>query len=70
VLTTVRRSLEQHGQRVALTLFAESGALEIIDGFKRVRAARALGWSTMLARVDDVDAVDAKLQSNALRGGA
>jgi ParB-like chromosome segregation protein Spo0J len=61
-LTTVRRSLEQHGQLVALTLFVESGALEIIDGFKRVRAARALGWSTLLARIDDVGAVDAKLR--------
>jgi len=25
--------------------------LAIIDGFKRVRAARALGWSTLLARI-------------------
>jgi hypothetical protein len=55
----LRRSLEQHGQLVAVTLFTERGALEIIDGFKRVRAARALGWATLLARVDDVSAVDA-----------
>jgi hypothetical protein len=41
-LATVRRSLEQHGQLAALTLFAECDELQIIDGFKRVRAARAL----------------------------
>jgi len=35
-------------------LFAEPGGLEIIDGFKRVRAARALGWTTLIARIDDV----------------
>ena len=61
-LTTVRRSLEQHGQLAALTLFAEPGGLEIIDGFKRVRAARALGWATLIARIDDVDSIDAKLR--------
>ncbi len=61
-LTTVRRSLEQHGQLTALTLFAAGDALEIIDGFKRVRAARALGWSRLLARIDDVCSIDAKLR--------
>jgi hypothetical protein len=61
-LTTIRRSLEQHGQLAALTLFAEPGGLEIIDGFKRLRAARALGWVTLLARIDDVGPVDAKLR--------
>jgi ParB-like chromosome segregation protein Spo0J len=45
-----------------VTLFTERGAFEIIDGFKRVRAARALGWTTVLAHVDDVSAVDAKLR--------
>jgi ParB-like chromosome segregation protein Spo0J len=55
-------SLEQHGQLAALTLFAERGELEIIDGFKRVRAARALGWATLVARIDDVGPIDAKLR--------
>lgn len=32
-LTTVRRSLEEHGQLAAVTLFAERSGLEIIDGF-------------------------------------
>jgi ParB-like chromosome segregation protein Spo0J len=61
-VTAVRRSLDQYGQLAAVTLFAERDGLQIIDGFKRVRAARALGWPTLLARIDDVDAVDAKLR--------
>jgi len=66
-LAAVRRSLERHGQMSALTLFVPGDAtgtseLELLDGFKRVRAARALGWSTLLARVDDVGVIDAKLR--------
>jgi ParB-like chromosome segregation protein Spo0J len=61
-LATVRRSLLQHGQLSALTLFAAGDGLEIIDGFKRVRAARALGWPTLLARIANVGPIDAKLR--------
>ena len=61
-LAAVRRSLEQHGQLAALTLFGEPAGLQILDGFKRVRAARALGWPTLVARIDDVGAIDAKLR--------
>jgi ParB-like chromosome segregation protein Spo0J len=61
-LATVRRSLERHGQLSAITLFADKDRLEIIDGFKRVRASRDLGLPTLLARIDDVDAVEAKLR--------
>lgn len=65
-LTAMRHSLEQHGQLTALTVFGSSAQLEILDGFKRVRAARALGWPTLLARVDRVDSVEAKLRLCAL----
>src|SRR5712691_864077 len=58
----MRGSLERHGQIAALTLFPEAGRFEVVDGFKRVRIARALGWATLLARIDDVSAVDAKLR--------
>jgi hypothetical protein len=34
-------------------VFAEPGGLEIIDGFERVRAARAPGWAMLVARIDD-----------------
>lgn len=61
-LATVRRSLERHGQLSAITLFVDAHRLEIIDGFKRVRAARALAFPTLLARIDDVDAIEAKLR--------
>ena len=61
-VTAVRRSLEQHGQLSALTLFAAGDGLEIIDGFKRVRAARSLGWPALSARIDDVGSIDAKLR--------
>jgi ParB-like chromosome segregation protein Spo0J len=68
-LTAVRRSLERYGQLTALTLFVETDRLEILDGFKRVRAARALGWTSLLARIDDVDAIEAKLRVAELHDG-
>ncbi len=61
-LATVRSSLEQHGQLTAVTLFTVGGRLEVIDGFKRMKAARALGWTELLACVDDVGSIDAKLR--------
>jgi ParB-like chromosome segregation protein Spo0J len=69
-LTAMRRSLERHGQLGAVTLFAESEKLEIIDGFKRVRAARALGWRTVLAHIDRVGAIEAKLRVVELHGAS
>jgi ParB-like chromosome segregation protein Spo0J len=69
VLAPLRRSLEQHGQLSALTVFAARDGLEVIDGFKRMRAARELGWSTLLARVDDIGSVDAKLRLCELHDG-
>lgn len=68
-LAAVGRSLERHGQLGALTLFVQDDGLEILDGFKRVRAARALGWTTLLARIDDVGVVDAKLRLSELHDG-
>jgi ParB-like chromosome segregation protein Spo0J len=63
------RSLAQHGQLTALTVFGSRDQLEVLDGFKRARAARALGWPTLLARVDAVDSVEAKLRLHTLHGG-
>jgi ParB-like chromosome segregation protein Spo0J len=65
-LAAMRQSLVRHGQLSALYLFADGGQLEIIDGFKRVRAGRALGLRTLRARVADVDPVGAKVQLAAL----
>jgi len=61
-LATMRRSLRRHGQLCALTVFVQDGALQILDGFKRVRAAQALGLSTLQARIDEVSGVEAKLR--------
>jgi ParB family chromosome partitioning protein len=68
-LASMRRSLERHGQLTAVTLFVQDDQLEILDGFKRVRAARALGWHELVAQVDDVSAVEAKLRVRELHDG-
>jgi ParB-like chromosome segregation protein Spo0J len=60
-LEAMRRSLARHGQLDALSVFPAAGQLEILDGFKRVRAARALGWRTLRGRVADVDRAEAKI---------
>lgn len=60
-LEAMRRSLARHGQLEALSVFTSQGQLEILDGFKRVRAARALGWRTLRARIADVDRAEAKI---------
>ncbi len=68
-LLGVRRSLEQHGQLVPLLLYVHEGRLQILDGFKRLRAARARGWSWLRARIDDVSRVDAKLRLREVHEG-
>ncbi len=68
-LRTMRRSLEKHGQLSALTLFIEEEQLQVLDGFKRVRAARALGWTRLLAHIDEVSGVEAKLRLAELHSG-
>ena len=60
-IEAMRRSLARHGQIDTIRLFADRGQLEIVDGFKRVRAARALGWRTIRARIADVDTAEAKI---------
>lgn len=65
-LETMRRSLERHGQMTAVVGYADGDLVEIIDGFKRVRAARALGWSSLRTELVEVDALDATLMIAAL----
>jgi ParB-like chromosome segregation protein Spo0J len=57
----MRRSLVRHGQLGPVLVFVQGGKMEVIDGFKRVHAARALGWTSLRARVADVGAVEAKV---------
>src|SRR4051812_46424692 len=56
----MQQSLRRHGQLSALAAFrAEDDGLEIVDGFKRLRAARELGWRELRVRVMVGDAVAA-----------
>lgn len=55
------RSLEQHGQICSVTAFVDSGELQILDGFKRLRAAQGLGWPRLRTHVLEVDEVSATM---------
>lgn len=62
-LEAMRRSLERHGQLTPIIVFAERDQVETLDGFKRLRAARALGWPTVEIAIADVtDGVAAKVR--------
>jgi len=63
----MRRSLEQYGQLTTITMFRDGATLEIVDGFKRVRAARELGLRALSGRVFEIDTVEAKLRLRALQ---
>jgi ParB-like chromosome segregation protein Spo0J len=58
-LEAMRRSLHDRGQLAPLCAFVHDGALELLDGFKRLAAARKLGWSTLRVQVSDLDVVAA-----------
>jgi len=60
-VASMRRSLERHGQLSAVVVFRVDDGVEIIDGFKRLRAARALGWNQLRAHALEVDVVGAKI---------
>lgn len=60
-VASMRRSLEHQGQLAAVTVFAAADGVELADGFKRLRAARALGWEEVHVRALAVDIVGAKL---------
>jgi len=68
-LAAMRASLKQHGQLSAVRAFERDGAVEIFDGFKRLRAARGLGLRDLRAVVTDLGAVDATVQMRELHAG-
>jgi ParB-like chromosome segregation protein Spo0J len=68
-LDAMQRSLARHGQLTAVVLFGHDGELEMLDGFKRLHAARALGWNELRATTSDVTVADAKVQIAALHDG-
>jgi ParB/RepB/Spo0J family partition protein len=67
-LHEMERSLSRYGQLVAVVCHRQDEKVEIVDGFKRLIGARALGWSALRAEVHEVTGPLAKLllwQSNA-----
>lgn len=62
----MKRALSTHGQLTALTAFRSGGTAEVVDGFKRLHAARVLGWSELRTVVLEVSEVDAKVVLAAL----
>jgi ParB-like chromosome segregation protein Spo0J len=69
----MRESLVRHGQLMALAAYwprePHEGALEIVDGFKRLRAARDLGWVLLRVRILSVDVAEAKAAIGILNHG-
>lgn len=67
-LREMERSMSRHGQLVALVCHRQAGTVEVVDGFKRLVGARALGWAALRAEIHEVTGPAAKLllwQSNA-----
>jgi ParB-like chromosome segregation protein Spo0J len=56
----MQQSLRGHGQLCAIAVYAaDGGTLEVVDGFKRLRAARDLKWSELRVSVLATDAAHA-----------
>jgi ParB/RepB/Spo0J family partition protein len=60
-LREMERSLARHGQLVAVVCHRQAGNVQIVDGFKRLIGARALGWSALRAEIHEVTGPAAKL---------
>jgi ParB-like chromosome segregation protein Spo0J len=58
----MQASLAQLGQLTPVQVYETEGRLELIDGFKRLHAARALSWPKLRAEVQHVDGAGAKLR--------
>lgn len=57
----MQRSLSERGQLTPLLCYRTASSLEVFDGFKRLRAARALGWPSLRVERVATDAAEAKL---------
>jgi len=60
-LEVVRQSLDRHGQLQPLIAFYDDGVLKVLDGLKRLRAARGLGWAELRTSIVEVEVIDAKV---------
>ena len=68
-LSALRHSVARYGQLSAVHAFEQGGTLELFDGFKRLRVARALGLRDLRAVVDPVDALEATVHMRELHSG-
>jgi ParB-like chromosome segregation protein Spo0J len=62
-------SLGRYGQLSPLVVFDDGQGLQVIDGFKRLHAARRLRWPKLEVRHCDVDIAEAKVQVAMLHRG-
>jgi hypothetical protein len=58
----MRRSLSRLGQLTALQAYQVDRRLEVVDGLKRLWAARELGWARVRVEVHALDSVGAKVR--------
>lgn len=68
-LAGMRASLTAHGQLSPVYAFKGGDALEVFDGFKRLRAARGLGLRELRAVVVEADIVEATVRMRELHAG-
>lgn len=66
----MRQSLSRLGQLTPVQVYREGGKLELIDGFKRLHAARAMSWPRLRAEVQQVDGAGAKVRLWQCNAGA
>ncbi len=62
VQEAMERSLASHGQITPLVVCERPRGWEVIDGFKRLRAARALRWEALWVHAVEVRGAQAKVQ--------
>jgi ParB-like chromosome segregation protein Spo0J len=62
-------SLGRYGQLSPLVVFDDGQGLQVIDGFKRLHAARRLRWPKLEVRHCEVDIAEAKVQVAMLHRG-
>ncbi|MBI5544019.1 MAG: hypothetical protein HY901_09040 [Deltaproteobacteria bacterium] len=65
----MRDSLSRVGQLSAVEVFESGGERQLLDGFKRLQAARQLGWSALQAHELPIGIVEAKLRIATVHAG-
>jgi len=66
-LYEMERQLRRHGQLMPVMAYRAGDDIEVVDGFKRLCAARQLGWGSLRTQLTELDGVGATLlvwQSN------